>query len=104
MVVLAERAQHDDRTASDKRFGVDIYEQVILFEATLYYKPISSKDEAKLHPCCNKMLPNMCIGYVLRAGRGGDLVFAGIAKTSRTCQLPILTSKVSNTIGKAHKM
>ena len=41
-------------------------------------RPISSKDKARLHQSGKKMLPNMCMGDVLRAdGRwSGDLLIA----------------------------
>ena len=40
------------------------------------YKPISSKDESRLHHSVKKMLPGILLGCVLRAVRGwsGDLL------------------------------
>ena len=51
---------------------------LIPFGATVSYKPISSKDEARLHQFGKKMLPGIFMGNVLDAGGGwsGDLLMA----------------------------
>ena len=51
---------------------------VIPFGAKVSYKPISSKDVARLHQCGKEMLPGIRLGYVSRARRGwsGDLLTA----------------------------
>ena len=68
----------DGKTACAKRFAVEFNALLIPFEANASCKPISSKDEAKLHQFGNKMLPRLLMGYVIRAGGGwsGELLIA----------------------------
>ena len=53
-----------------RKHGVTFDGPLILFGAKVSYKPISSKDEAKLYQIDKNMLPGVFMRYLLRAGGG----------------------------------
>ena len=73
-------------------------------EPKVRYKPLSSKDECRLDPFRNKILPGIFIRRVPRAGGGwsGDLLITDCQTTWEICQLPKFTLKCSDT-KKSHK-
>ena len=76
------RTVHDkvaaDKTANEKRCGVKFDGLLIPCGANVSYKPISSKDEARLHQCGKPMLPRIFVGVrgTCGGGESGDLLIA----------------------------
>ena len=68
----------DGKTAYEKRFAVTCDGPSTPFGAKVSCKPIASRAAAKLRQFCRKMLPDISMGDVSRAGWGwsGDLLLA----------------------------
>ena len=64
---------NDGKTAYEKRCGVKFDGLLMPYGAKTSYKPISSKDEARLHQLGNNMFLGIFTGYVLRAGVDGQV-------------------------------
>ena len=60
-----------EETAYKKRFGCDFTGPLIPFGAEINYKPITSKDEARLHQFGSKVLSGIFVGYDQQAGAVG---------------------------------
>ena len=60
----------DGKTAYEKRFAVTCDGPSTPFGARVSYKPIASRDAAKLRQFCRKMLPDISMGDASRAGWG----------------------------------
>ena len=63
------------KTAWKSKYGEDFDGPIIPFGAAIEYKPISDKDQARLHKLGCKVLPGIFLGYEQKAGGGwsGDL-------------------------------
>ena len=61
----------DGKTTYEKRRGVKFDGLLMPYGAKISCKPISSKDEARLHQLGNNMFLGIFTGYVLRAGGDG---------------------------------
>ena len=70
----------DGKTPYERRFGVPFNGPVIPFGAMVEYHPISAKDQSRLHQFGAKILPGICLGDALYAGRiwKGDIMVADI--------------------------
>ena len=55
------------------------------------YRPISAKDQVRLHQFCKKILPGIFLGYALVAGRiwNGDIIVADIEELGKLDSLEI---------------
>ena len=67
-----------EETAFKRRFTTNFSGPLIPFGAEITWKPISSDDEARLHPFGSKRLSGIFVGYEQQAGGGwsGDLLIA----------------------------
>ena len=65
-MLLAERSRQGGKTP----FGVTCERLLFPFGANVSYKPISSKNESRLHQVGKQVLTGICIGYVFLAGGG----------------------------------
>ena len=74
----------DGKTAYEKRFAVTCDGPSTPFGAKISFRPIASRDAAKMRQFCRKMLPDISMGDASRAGWGWSGRSA--PSTSRTCQ------------------
>ena len=94
---LEWRARQDGRWQARHKIGVAFDGQLSPFGANASHKPLASKGEAMLHQFGKQMLLGIFMGYEMRVGGDGQAICSTqIAKTSRTCQPPISTSKGSS--------
>ena len=70
----------DGKSSYERRFGMPFNGPLIPFGAMVEYHPISAKDISRLHQVGPKVLPGICLGYVLYAVRiwKGDIMVADI--------------------------
>ena len=56
-------------TPCERRFGEPLKEPIMPLGARVAYRPISSRDQLRLHQFGKKVLPSIFLGYALIAGR-----------------------------------
>ena len=66
---------YQGQTSYHTRYGEDFRGPIIPFGAEIQYKPISPKDQKRVHKVGTKMLSGVFVGYAQRQGGGwtGDL-------------------------------
>ena len=57
----------DGKTPYERRFGMPFNGPVIPFRTMVEYHPFSAKDQSRLHQFGSKVLPGICLSYVLYA-------------------------------------
>ena len=74
----------DGKTPYERRFGEPFQGPIISFGAMVERRPISTRDQSRLHQIGKKVLPGIFLGYELVAGRiwKGDILIADMEELS----------------------
>ena len=59
------------KTPYERRFGEPLQGPIIPCGAMVEYRPISTRDQSRLHQFGKKVLPGTFLGYALIAGESG---------------------------------
>ena len=62
----------DGKTAFENRLGNKFDGPSVFFGTTVEYIPITARDKSRIHQFGKKTLRGVFLGYVLRAGGGGQ--------------------------------
>ena len=70
----------DGKTPYERRFGQPFKGPIIPFGSLVDYRPITAKDQSRIHQFGKKVLPRLFLGYALYAGRiwKGDVLVADL--------------------------
>ena len=70
----------DGKTPNERRFGEPLKGQIIPFGSLVEYRPITAKDQSRIHQFGKKVLPGLFLGYALYGGRiwKGDVLVADL--------------------------
>ena len=73
----------DGKTPYERRFGNHLEDLLFHLVHLVEYHPTTAKDQSRIHQFGKKVLPGLCLGYALYAGRisKGHVLVADIVET-----------------------